>query len=347
MPKTGFVRELADGQAVATQFMVRDKEIRTSPRTGKSWLQLSLGDRTGTISAKMWDNFDMLVATFDRDDVIHIRGRVKTYNGEKELTIEQIIPVSEREYEMGDFLPHTKYDVEKMYGEMRAAVASVNNPWLQKLLVSVVDDPEIAPKLKRAPAAMTMHHAYLGGLLEHVVSLLGMANGLCAHYTELDRDLVVTGVILHDVGKTEELRYARGIDYTTEGRLLGHITIGAMLVRKKIDAIPNFPRPLAVLVEHLILSHHGSLEFASPTVPQTREALALHFLDDLDSKMAAARATIEAAESAPGVWTDRNPALRRPLVRPEQYLAGAPETKADAKADGKPVAKVEVTVKNA
>lgn len=347
--KTGFVRDLADGQAVVSLFLVREKEVRTSPRTGKSWLQLSLGDRTGTISAKMWDNFDALVATFECDDVIHIRGRVKTYNGEKELTLDQIVPAREHDYEMGDFLPHTKYDVENLYADLRAAVASVRNPWLQRLLSSVVDDPEIAPRLKRAPAAMSMHHAYIGGLLEHVVSLLGLANGLCAHYTELDRDLVVTGAILHDIGKTEELRYARGIDYTTEGRLLGHITIGAQIVCKKIDAIADFPKPLAVLVEHMILSHHGSLEFASPVVPQTREALALHFLDDIDSKMAAARATIEASESSPSVWTDRNPALRRALARADQYLAGAPAESLEQKPESgaKPALKVEVTVKNA
>jgi len=344
--KTGFVRDLADGQAVVSLFLVHEKEVRTSPRTGKSWLQLSVGDRTGTISAKMWDNFDALVSTFECDDVIHIRGRVKTYNGEKELTIEQIVPAREHDYEMGDFLPHTKYDIEKLYGDLRAAVASVKSPWLQKLLIGVIDDPEIAPRLKRAPAAMSMHHAYIGGLLEHVVSLLGLANGICAHYTELDRDIIIAGVILHDIGKTEELRYARRIDYSTEGRLLGHITIGAQIVRKKIDAITGFPKPLAVLVEHLILSHHGSLEFASPVVPQTREALALHFLDDLDSKMAAARATIEAAESSGAVWTDRNPALRRALARPEQYLAGAPEQKPEAQPNGNAAVKVEVTVKN-
>ena len=345
--KTGFVRDLADGQAVVSLFLVHEKEVRTSPRTGKSWLQLSLVDRTGTISAKMWDNFDALVSTFECDDVIHIRGRVKTYNGEKELTIEQIVPAREHDYEMGDFLPHTKHDVEKLYADLRAAVASVTNPWLQKLLVSIVDDPDIAPRFKRAPAAMSMHHAYIGGLLEHVVSLLGLGNALCAHYTELDRDLVITGVILHDIGKTEELRYARRIDYTTEGRLLGHITIGTQIVRKKIDAIAGFPKPLAVLVEHLILSHHGSLEFASPVVPQTREALALHFLDDIDSKMAAARVTIEAAESSGAVWTDRNPALRRALARADQYLTGAPEQKPDPQPNGSPALKVEVTVKNA
>src|SRR5215831_924699 len=339
--KTGYVSDLADGQAVMTLFLVREKEVRTSARTGKSWLQLSLGDRTGTISAKMWDNFDALAATFERDDVIHVRGRVKLYNGEKELTIEQIVPVAERDYEMGDFLPHTKYDVEKLYAELRAAVASVKNPWLLQLLSSIVEDPEIAPRLKRAPAAMTMHHAFIGGLLEHVVSLLGLANTLCAHYPELDRDLVITGVILHDVGKTRELRYVRGIDYTTEGRLLGHISIGAMLVRKKIDAIQGFPEPLAVLVQHLILSHHGSLEFGSPALPQTREAVALHFLDDVDSKMAAMRETLDGAGALAGIWSERNPALRSVLLRPEQYLSDAAAAKVDVKAD----VKMEVTVK--
>jgi 3'-5' exoribonuclease len=341
--KSIFVRDFTDGQAVVSLFLVHEKEIRTSPRTGKSWLQLSLGDRTGTISAKMWENFDSLVATFDRDDVIHIRGRVKTYNGEKELTLEQIVPAVDRDYEMGDFLPHTRYDVEKLYGDLRAAVASVKNPFLQRLLSSIVDDPEIAPRLKRAPAAMTMHHAYIGGLLEHVVSLLGLASALCVHYPELDRDLLVTGTILHDLGKTEELHYGRRIDYTTQGKLLGHITIGAMMIRKKIDAIPGFPPPLAVLVEHLVLSHHGSLEFASPVVPQTREALALHFIDDIDSKMAAARATYENAEAAGGQWTDRNPALRRALLRPEQFLSGAPEAKPEEKSGAQ--LKLEVTVK--
>jgi 3'-5' exoribonuclease len=322
--KSHYVSDLADGQAVASLFIVREKEVRSSPRTGKSWLQLQLGDRTGLISAKMWENFDALVATFERDDVIQIRGRVKVYKGEKELTIEQIAPALERDYELIDFLPHTKFDVEKLYSELRSAVASIRNPWLGRLLASVVEDPVIAPRLKRAPAAMTMHHAYIGGLLEHVVSLLGLAEATAAHYLELDRDLLIAGVVLHDIGKTEELRYARGVDYTTEGRLLGHISIGVIMVREKMRAIAGFPEPLAVLVEHMILSHHGSYEFGSPALPQTREALALHFLDDIDSKMAAARQTIESSE--PGeIWTGRNPALRRALVRPEKYLNGAGE----------------------
>ena len=321
--KSPCVSDLADGQLITSLFLVREKEIRTSARTGKSWLELSLADRTGSIPAKMWDNFDAIAKTFERDDVVRIRGRVKLYNGQKELTLEQVIPAAERDYDLGDFLPHTKYDVEKLYADLRAAVAGMKNPWLKQLLTSVVDDPAIAPRFKRAPAAMTMHHAYLGGLLEHVVSLIGLASAVASHYPELDPDLLLAGVVLHDVGKIDELRYARGIDYSDEGRLLGHITIGVLLVREKCKAIEGFPAPLAVLVEHLILSHHGSHEFGSPSLPQIPEAVALNFIDDVDSKMAGMRATLAQADagSSPDLWTERNPSLRRALLRAGKYLA--------------------------
>lgn len=316
--KSHFVSDLQDGQAVSTLFLVCEKGIRTSAR-GKSWLELSLRDRTGSIPAKMWDNFEAIAKTFECDDVVVIRGRVKLYNGQKEVTLEQIIPAEEREYELADFLAHTKYDVEKLYAELRASIAAMTDPFLKRLLESIVEDPAIAPRLRRAPAAMTMHHAFIGGLLEHVVSLIGLSRGVLAQYPELDADLLLSGIVLHDVGKIEELSYERGVQYTTPGRLLGHITIGTMLVREKIKTIPNFPPELAILVEHLILSHHGSLEFGSPTLPQTREAIALHFLDDMDSKMAAMRATL-ASESGNAEWTDRNPALRRAILRNETYL---------------------------
>ena len=319
--KSHYVADLPDGQSVTTLFFVCEKEVRTSQRTGKSWLQLELRDRTGSIPAKMWDNFEAIAKTFECDDVVQIRGRVKLYNGQKEMTLEQIVPAAERDYDLSDFLPHTKYDVEKLFAELRGAIASVKNPWIKRLLEDVVNDPAIAPKLKRAPAAMTMHHAYIGGLLEHMVSLIGLSRGVSAQYPELDADLLLAGIVLHDIGKIDELSYARGIDYTTQGRLLGHITIGALLVREKIKAIRDFPAPLAILLEHLILSHHGTYEFGSPSLPQTREAVALHFLDDMDSKMAAMRTTLEGA-SGSGEWTDRNPSLRRALLRTEKFLAG-------------------------
>lgn len=317
--KSPAVSDLRDGQAVETLFLVCEKEVRTAARGNTTWLQLELGDRTGSISGKMWDNFEPLLPTFDEGDVVRIRARVKLYNGRLELSVEQITPVAEGAYEIADFLPHTKYDVETLYAGLLSAVASVKNSWLRQLLTSVVEDPSIAPRLKRAPAAMTMHHAFIGGLLEHVVSLIGLSTAISAHYPEIDSDLLLTGVVLHDIGKLDELRYAREIDYTTEGRLLGHIMLGVGMVRDKIKAIPGFPPALAVMIEHLMLSHHGTHEFGSPALPQTREAVALHYLDDLDSKMAAIRATLEST-CAPDGWSQRNPSLRRALIRADKYM---------------------------
>jgi 3'-5' exoribonuclease len=319
--KSHYVSDLQDGQAVTSLFLVGAKEIRTSQRSGKSWLELALRDRTGSIPAKMWDNFEALAKTFEAEDVVQIRGRVKLYNGQKEMTLEQIVPAAARDYELSDFLAHTRYDVEKLYAELGAAVAAVRNPWIKRLLENVVNDPEIAPKLKRAPAAMSMHHAFVGGLLEHTVSLIGLGRPVVAHYPELDADVLLAGIVLHDIGKIDELSYERATNYTTAGRLLGHITIGTLLVREKIKAIPGFPEPLAILIEHLILSHHGTYEFGSPSLPQTREAIALHFLDDMDSKMAAMRATLEGA-SGSEEWTERNPALHRALLRTDKFLDG-------------------------
>jgi 3'-5' exoribonuclease len=317
--KSPAVSDLKDGQAVETLFLVCEKEVRTAARGNTNWLQLELGDRTGSISGKMWDNFEPLLGTFDSGDVVRIRARAKLYNGRLELSVEQITPLPESAYDLADFLPHTKYDIETLYAGLLSAIASVKNPWLRQLLGNVVEDPSIAPRLKRAPAAMTMHHAFIGGLLEHIVSLIGLATAISAHYPELDSDLLLAGVVLHDIGKVDELRYAREIDYTTEGRLLGHIMLGVGMVRDKIKAIPGFPPALAVMVEHLILSHHGTHEFGSPSLPQTREAVALHYLDDLDSKMAAIRATLD-SPCAPDGWSQRNPSLRRALIRAEKYM---------------------------
>ena len=314
-----YVTDLKDGQSVETLFLVCEKEVRTSIRANTSWLQLELGDRTGSISAKMWENFAPLAETFEAGDVVRIRARAKLYNNRLELSLEQIIPVPDNTYDLNDFLPHTKYDVELLYTGLLSAIASVKDPWLKQLLGNIVRDPAIAPRLKRSPAAMTMHHAFIGGLLEHIVSLTGLSTAIAAHYPELDADLLLTGVVLHDIGKIDELRYAREIDYTTEGRLLGHIMLGVGMVRDRIKAIPGFPPALAVMVEHMILSHHGTHEFGSPSLPQTREAVALHFLDDLDSKMAAIRATLDAS-CAPDGWSQRNPSLRRALLRAEKYL---------------------------
>jgi 3'-5' exoribonuclease len=332
--KSAFVAELQDGQVVASFFLVREKEIRTSPNTGKTWLRLALADRTGTIEAKMWENFADLAQTFDCEDVIRVRGRVKLYRGERELTLDQILRAVEADYVLDDFLPHTKQDVQQLYSQLREDISAVRNPWLHRLLASFVEDPELSTKLKRAPAAMTMHHAYLGGLLEHVVSLCGLAKKAAQHYPEIDGDLLLTGIVLHDIGKTEELCYKRAIGYTTEGQLLGHIVIGLRMVQEKIASIPDFPRTLAVLVEHLIVSHHGSYEFGSPKLPVVREAVLLSHLDDLDSKMAAMRETLGQV-AAEELWTERNAALRRTLLNNTAYIRSIDATEVAAPASAR------------
>jgi len=322
--KAAYAADLAADQTVTTFFLVCDKEIRTSQNTGKQWLHLELGDRSGTIAAKMWEGFEDVTATFERDDVVKVQGRVKLYKNRNEISIEKIRPARSEEYDWADLMPHTKADVEQLYARLREFVAAVQNPWLAKLLVSIVEDPQIIPRLKRAPAAKTMHHAYIGGLLEHIISLCGLCRAVLAHYKEVDADLVLTGAILHDIGKIHELSYDRSLGYTTEGELLGHILLEYEIVTKRMDAIEGFPPALKTIVQHLLLSHHGRLEFGSPRVPMFPEAVLLHYLDDLDSKLGAASATLERS-GGEGDWSEWNSALGRKLLRLDRYLRGEKE----------------------
>ena len=319
--KSCFVADLKDGQAVSSLFLVREKEIRSSPRTGRAWLQVVLGDRTGRIDGKMWENFEEIALTFERDDIVRVRGRIKLYNDQVELTLEQILRAGESEYDLADFLPHTNLNIGELWQQLCRFVSGVRNPWLSGLLSSIIDDRAIQPKLRSAPAAMSMHHAYIGGLLEHIVSLCGLVKSAAGNYAELDEDLLLAGAILHDIGKVDELSYQRSFGYTTEGRLLGHIAIGSRIVRQKIEAIPEFPARLTMLVEHLLLSHHGNHEFGSPALPQCREAVVLHFLDEIDSKMGGMRATLEGCATADEVWSERNPSLRRQLLHTGNFLS--------------------------
>jgi 3'-5' exoribonuclease len=193
---------------------------------------------------------------------------------------------------------------------------------LRELLDGVVEDPENVPRLKRAPAAKVMHHAYFGGLLEHVISLCELCRVVVLHYPEADADLLLTGAVLHDMGKLQELSYERSIGYTDDGQLLGHILIEYEQISRKMDAIGGFPHPLKVLVQHMLLAHHGQYEFGSPRLPMFREALMLHYLDDLDSKMAAIRAALD-SDKGEGNWTAYNGALERRILRTDLFLSGA------------------------
>ena len=209
-----------------------------------------------------------------------------------------------------------------MWADLLGYANSMQNPWLKKLVLQIVADPGTAKCFKRAPAAKVMHHAYIGGLLEHVIGLCGMAKLVAGHYPELDADLLMTVAILHDVGKLEELCYERAIGYTTPGQLLGHIVMEFETVTRAMDKIEGFPAPLKTVVQHLLISHHGQYEFGSPKLPMIREAMVFHYLDDLDSKMAAVRVAL-ATPSGDDEWSSYSGALGRKFLKLDAFLKSA------------------------
>ncbi len=316
--KPVYVADLEPDQTVTSFFLVWDKETRRT-RDGKPFLRLELGDRTGTIEARMWENFEDAAATIQRDDFVKVQGRIELFRERPQIAIERLRKAEPAEVEPRDFFPHTAEDIDELSRRLAGAVAGIENPWIARLLSAILADQEIAEKLKRAPAAKIMHHAYLGGLLEHIVSLCGLCRAVADHYPELDLDLLLAAALLHDLGKIDELSYERSLGYATEGRLLGHIAIGLAILRKKIEAIEGFPPSLATALEHMVLSHHGAYEFGSPVLPAFREALVFHYLDLLDSKMAAMRATLE-APAGREEWSAWNPSLNRHLLRLDRFL---------------------------
>jgi 3'-5' exoribonuclease len=268
-------------------FLVLAKQQRTT-KTNKPYLNLILADRTGQVEGRAWELGDPRIAKeFERGDVVKVRGCVSRFDDRLQLKVDQLRKALNGEADVKDMLPCTTHDISEMWKRLETTVESIVNTDLKRLLNSLLDDTGLAKAYREAPAARQLHHAWLGGLLEHVVSLLGLADRVAQHYPLLDRDLLVTGVILHDIGKVYELTWETGFEYTVEGVLLGHIQMGVALVEKTIAGLPEFPERMRTLVLHMILSHHGKLEFGSPKLPMIPEALVLNFVDDLDAKMQA------------------------------------------------------------
>ena len=318
-----FIADLGkfESQVVTGFFAVAVKQMR-SKRDGAIYYALTLCDRTGQIECRMWEVAD--VQPFEVGDVVKARGQISRYQDRLQLTLERIRRANSEEFDLGDFVPKTSRDIEELWAELNGYVSSFTNPHLQALLRAFLDDPQVASALKSAPAAKTMHHAWIGGLLEHIVSLLGISDLAAHHYPEINRDLLLTGVVLHDIGKLHELRWGTSFDYSLEGQLIGHISIGISMIEKKLANLPDFPENLRVLVEHIILSHHGKYEFGSPKLPMIPEALLLHYLDDLDAKMQTMRSEFARAEGQrrdPRQLTEWVRALERPLLNTAGYLA--------------------------
>jgi 3'-5' exoribonuclease len=317
--KSPYVNELEPNKLVTTSFLVHSKEIRQK-KTGELYLSLLLADRTGELDAKMWDNVAEVIEDFDRDDFVKVKGLVQIFHNRPQMTIHKVRRMDDSEIDFGDYFPSSQRDPGEMWTELRGIVAGIANVHLKALLEAILDDEDIARRYRRAPAAKHIHHAFLGGLLEHVLSVCAMARLAAGHYANIDCDLLTTGVILHDIGKIYELNYERGFSYSNDGQLLGHIHLGARMVADKLRGLPDFPPALRSLVEHMILSHHGRLEFGSPKLPQFPEALLLHYLDDMDSKMESMRAMIEGDRQVEGCFTVFNAALERPALKKDRFL---------------------------
>jgi 3'-5' exoribonuclease len=324
-----------ENKTVTTFFVVAAKQIKPK-KTGQPYLQLTLADRSGQIEAKMWDNVEASVAAFEQGDIVKVEGLVNRYNGRFQFTVHRIRRAEPDEVDAGDFLPKTSKDIGELWSALRGKVASFTDPHLRALLDSFLDDEELAARLRSAPAAKTYHHAMIGGLLEHVVSLVELCDIVAAHYPTIHRDLLLTGAVLHDIGKLEELTYANSFGYSSEGQLLGHITIGIRMLAEKIATLPDFPPRLRTLVEHLVISHHGQYEFGSPKLPMFPEAMMLHMLDDLDAKMYTMTSELErhrAAGNAADSLTDWVRSLERPLIDAHAYAkSGAQAAEAEPEA---------------
>jgi 3'-5' exoribonuclease len=324
--KSHYVRDLQPNQVMTSTFLVQTKDIRQK-KSGEPYLSLLLGDRTGDLDAKMWDNVAEVMDTFDRDDFVKVKGLLQIFQNRPQLTIHKMMRQEDSEVDLGDYFPCSERNLDEMFSELRAIIAALGNPHLRALLDAFMDDDKVARMYRTAPAAKTVHHNYLGGLIEHVLSLCQLCRVTAAHYKDIDLDLLLAGAILHDIGKTSELTYERTFGYSTDGQLLGHIVIGLQMVNERIARLPNFPPKLRTLLEHMIVSHHGELEFGSPKVPVFPEALLLHHLDNLDSKMECMRAAIAKDRNVDGCWTMYNSALDRSILKKPRYLEEAEATR--------------------
>lgn len=317
--KSPYVCDLQPNQVITSIFLVHVKDIRQK-KSGEPYLSLLLGDRTGELEAKMWDNVVEVLESFDRDDFIKVKGLLQIYQNRPQLTIHKMVKVLDADVDFSDYFPCSDRNADEMFAELRAIIAGMSNPHLRQLLDCFMEDEAIARMYRIAPAAKSVHHAFLSGLIEHVLSMCHLSRLMAAHYRDIDLDLLLAGAVLHDIGKVAELTYNRSFGYSVEGQLLGHIIIGLRMLGERLQRFPDFPPRLRIMLEHIIVSHHGELEFGSPKVPLFPEALLLHHLDNLDSKMECMRAALARDRRVDGCWTAYNSSLERAVLKKARYL---------------------------
>ena len=308
-----------ENQTITSLFVIAAKQVRTK-KSGELYLSITLADRSGQLQAHMWDNVAEAISSVEQDDFVKVKGVVHKYNGRWQLTIHKVRKLQDSEIDYSDYIPKTSKDIEQLWRKLGEYVEGFENPWLKSLVKEFMADEAIATAYKNAPAAKTLHHAFVGGLLDHVVSLFSACDLASRNYPQINRDLLMTGAFLHDIGKVHELAYQRSIAYTTSGQLLGHMIIELEMLQQKLARLVGFPEELKLLIEHMIISHHGQYEFGSPKLPMFPEALMLHYLDDLDSKLESMRAQFEREAELDSAWTSYNPSLGRPLLNTQKFL---------------------------
>ena len=280
-----YIESLREGERINEIYLCKVKQSALT-KAGKPYDNLILQDKTGTLDAKIWEPGSVGIDEFDSLDYIAVMGDITSFQGNLQLNVKRVRKVQEGEYDPKDYLPVSKKDIDGMYTELLGLIASVKHPYLRKLLESFfVEDKDFEKRFKFHSAAKSVHHGFVGGLLEHTLSVVKLCDYYAGYYPQLNRDLLITAAIFHDLGKTRELSTFPENDYTDDGQLLGHIIIGTEMVGRMIRAIPGFPERTAVELKHCILAHHGELEYGSPKKPALLEALALNFADNTDAKM--------------------------------------------------------------
>jgi 3'-5' exoribonuclease len=314
-----YVNQLANGDSVDEAFLVADKQLRAN-RQGNLYLHLELRDKTGTVGARLWNATEHLARLFEAGDYLHVKGKTQVFQGSLQIILTHLEVIPPTDIEPGEFLPQSTQNVTKLLARLREILLAMSNPHLRALVECFLIDDVFVQKFTAAPAGIKNHHAYHGGLIEHVVSLLNVADRITDLYPEIDRDLLLTGIFLHDVGKIDELSYDHAFGYTDQGQLVGHLVMGVEILRDKVDhtaALTGdaFPPELLLRLKHMIVSHHGTHEFGSPKVPMTLEAIALHYLDNLDAKIHTFGREIREDPSKESSWTPYQQSLGRRLFK--------------------------------
>lgn len=309
-----FISEIKPSQDVASLFVAADKQLRTA-RNGNPYLSLKLSDKTGDIPGRMWEKAAETSALFRSGDIIFVRGRSELYQEKLQLNITEILPVPPGGSDPSDFLPVCPFDRDVLFEQLQKLLSNISESNLRRLCAGFLADASLMARFRICPAAKSMHHAYIGGLLEHTVSVITLLYRICNHYPDLDRDLLLTGAFLHDIGKIEEFVYETHIGYSDAGRLVGHMVLGTQMLEEKIQAIEGFPAETALLIKHLILSHHGEAQFGAVKLPASKEAIALHFADDLDAKMNAVRRILANPADEESTWTGYDTIFGRHFFR--------------------------------